>query len=288
MRIDRLAKLEGLRPLREFFLYRRSEPDSTAPLTLAEPLLPASDATNPAARLERCLRQQEQALVLLERGLHPVLRSTQALTLLRDAMTHETTALHECHALQTERDALRDERDQLAAALRLAEALSLTDELTGLPNRRALMQRLDQELSRHQRSSQPLALVLLDIDHFKDINDQHGHYVGDMILRHYAESMFRELRQHDLLARYGGEEFALLLPETRLDEARNVADKLARRLRHEPLEAGDVCLPLPTFSAGITGLRANETALSLINRADQALYRAKRQGRNCIETSEPL
>lgn len=285
LRVDQLDRLEALRPPRDFFLYRRSEPDTSTSLTTAEPPPPASDAANPATRLEHCLRQQEQALDLLEQGLHPVLRSAQALTLLREAMAHETTALHECRALQSERDALRAERDQLAAALRLAEALSLTDELTGLPNRRALMQRLDQELSRSQRSAQPLALVLLDIDHFKDINDHHGHYVGDMILRGYAERMLRELRQHDLLARYGGEEFALLLPETRLDEARNVTDKLACRLRHEPLEAGDVCLPLPTFSAGITGLRAGETALSLINRADQALYRAKRQGRNCIETS---
>ena len=173
-------------------------------------------------------------------------------------------------------------------ALRQSEALSLTDELTGLPNRRAFVQRLDQELSRNQRTGRSLAMVLLDIDNFKDINDNHGHYVGDMILRSFAHSMVRELRQHDLLARYGGEEFVLLLPDTLPGDARNAIDKLARRIRKEPLDAGDVCIALPSFSAGIACLLPGETATALINRADQALYRAKRLGRNRVETDETL
>ena len=190
--------------------------------------------------------------------------------------------------MQSEVGSLRTECEVLAVTLRDTEALSLTDELTGLPNRRAFVQRLDQELSRSQRTSQPLAMVLLDIDKFKAINDQHGHYVGDMILRCFAQSMIHELRQHDLLARYGGEEFVLLLPETSLDDARRAMEKLGRRIQREPLDAGGTRIDLPTFSAGIACLRPGESAMALINRADQSLYLAKRLGRNRIETDEQL
>jgi diguanylate cyclase len=109
-----------------------------------------------------------------------------------------------------------------------------------------------------------------------------------MILRGYAQSMVPEIRQHDLLARYGGEEFVLLLPETLLHDARNALDKLGRRIRREPLDAGGTLIDLPTFSAGIACLRAGESATTLINRADQSLYLAKRLGRNRTETDEPL
>jgi diguanylate cyclase (GGDEF)-like protein len=256
------------------------------------------DAADPATRLERCISMQAKAISLLDgvqRSLqeasHPAhLERTGAeiLALLKEAICHERTIVQDYRALRAEADALRTERDELAVALRHTEALSLTDELTDLPNRRAFVRRLDQELSRSQRTGQPLAMVLLDIDNFKDINDEYGHYVGDMILRSFAQSMAGELRHHDLLARYGGEEFALLLPESVLDDARIAMDKLARRIRCEPLDAGGTCINLPTFSAGIACLRPGESATTLINRADQSLYLAKRLGRNRTETDEQL
>jgi diguanylate cyclase (GGDEF)-like protein len=271
-------------------------------LAIAEPPPPDQsdemDAADPATRLEHCISLQARAISLVEgerrtfheggRPAHLEHTGAELLALLKEAIWHERNIIQEYRALRAEVGSLQTERDELAVALRHTEALSLTDELTGLPNRRAFVQRLDQELSRSQRTGQPLAMVLLDIDNFKSINDRHGHYVGDMILRCYAQSMVREFRQHDLLARYGGEEFVLLLPETLIDNARNAMEKLGRRIRCEPLDAGGIRIDLPTFSAGIACLRSGESATTLIDRADQSLYLAKRLGRNRIETEEQL
>jgi diguanylate cyclase (GGDEF)-like protein len=302
LRIDRLVQAEAHRQPREFFLYAQPRPDTAVALAIAEPTPPdqseGRDTADPATRLERCIGLQARAVSLLEAERHtahetgrPAHRghtNTELLALLKEAIRHERSIVQDFRGLQAEVESLRTERDELTGALRHTEALSLTDELTGLPNRRAFVQRLEQELSRNQRTGQPLAMVLLDIDNFKDINDRYGHYVGDMILRSYAQSMVPEIRQHDLLARYGGEEFVLLLPETLLNDARNALDKLGRRIRREPLDAGDTLIDLPTFSAGVACLRAGESATTLINRADQSLYLAKRLGRNRIETDEQL
>lgn len=301
LRIDRLVhRSEAHRLPREFFLYARPMPDTAVALAIAEPPPPdqsdGMDAVDPATRLEDCISLLARVVSLLEaerrtlpeggRSASVERSSAELLALLKEAIRHERNIVPNFRVLQAEVGSLRTERDELTRALRHTEALSLTDELTGLPNRRAFVQRLDQELSRSQRTGQPLAMVLLDIDNFKKINDRYGHYIGDMILRCYARSMVREIRQHDLLARYGGEEFVLLLPETLLDEARNAMDKLGRRIRREPLDAGGTHIDLPTFSAGIACLRSGESATTLINRADQSLYRAKRLGRNRIETDE--
>jgi len=283
-------------------LYAQPRPDTAMALAIAEPPPPAQsdgmDKADPAARLEHCISLQAKAISLLEgeqrvfhesgRPAHLEHIGAELLALLKEVVCHERSIAQDYRALRAEARSLRTELDELVVALRHTEALSLTDELTGLPNRRAFVQRLDQELSRSQRTGQPLAMVLLDIDNFKDINDRYGHNVGDMILRCYAQSMVLELRQHDLLARYGGEEFVLLLPETLLGDARNAMDKLSRRIRHAPLDAGGTRIGLPTFSAGIACLQSGETATTLLNRADQSLYLAKRLGRNRIESDEQL
>lgn len=294
---------EALRQPREIFSYTQPRPDTAVALAISKPPPPGqtdppegTDDADPATRVEHCIRLQEKVISLLqvewrtsrEAGRPGELEDTsvELLALLQQAIRHERNFIEDYRALRAEAGSLRIERDELAVALRLTEALSLTDELTGLPNRRGFVQRLDQELSRSQRTGQPLALVLLDIDNFKDFNDRYGHYIGDMILRSYAQSMDREFRQHDLLARYGGEEFVLLLPETLLSEARNAVEKLSRRIQREPLDTGGACIELPTFSAGIACRLPGESATTLINRADQSLYLAKRLGRNRIETDD--
>ena len=289
LRIDRQVRDDAHRQPDGFALFTRS--NTTAPAVVEAPSPKQAVAlTDPAKRLEHCIGLQAMAIALSEGERRAPLAppSMELLTLLRETIKHQRSIALDFRSLQAEVRSLRCERDNLAVALRHTEALSLTDELTGLPNRRAFVQRLEQELSRSQRSGRPLAMVLLDIDNFKGVNDRYGHYVGDMILRCYAESMVRELRQHDLLARYGGEEFVLLLPETSLEDARNALVKLSLRMRREPLDAGSVSIDLPSFSAGIAGLRPGESAKVLINRADQSLYRAKRLGRNRIETDEQL
>ena len=292
LRTDRHVHDEAHMQPDRFFLFARTKPNTILTSAVAESSPPkqSNELADPTTRLEQCIGLQAMAIALLEDERRAPLEQTsrELLTLLREAIKHQRTIALDFRMLQAEVGSLRTERDELAVALRHTEALSLTDELTGLPNRRAFVQRLEQELSRSQRTGQPLVMVLLDIDNFKGINDGYGHYVGDMMLRCYAQSMVRELRQHDLLARYGGEEFVLLLPETSLDDARNALDKLGRRIRREPLDAGGTCIDLPTFSAGIACLRSGESATTLINRADQSLYLAKRLGRNRIETDEQL
>ncbi len=177
---------------------------------------------------------------------------------------------------------IEDDNQQLSEELDRVRLLSLTDELTGLPNRRAFMRRLEDEVSRVQRHGAPLSLVILDLDHFKQINDLRGHAAGDAVLRHYAGSVLSIFRHHDLVARYGGEEFAVLLPNTHLAGVVRALEKVRRRLDEvaAQLPAGE---ELPTFSAGVAEYRAGETANSLIERADTALYEAKRSGRDRVE-----
>jgi len=178
---------------------------------------------------------------------------------------------------------MRNDSERLQDELNKVRLLSLTDEFTGLPNRRAFMRRLQDETGRSQRYGSPLALALLDLDEFKNINDVHGHAAGDEILRCYASQILTTLRHHDLVARYGGEEFAVLLPNTTVEGAVSAM----RKLQHQA--AGHVChydgqtLQLPTFSTGVTLYASGDSYSALINRADQALYRAKRMGRNRIE-----
>ena len=178
---------------------------------------------------------------------------------------------------------LESDHQELSDELHRARMLSLTDELTSLPNRRAFMHRLEDEVSRVQRYGYPLALVLLDIDHFKNINDQHGHAAGDAILRIYADKVLSMFRHHDMVARYGGEEFAVLLPNTDMRGVLRAFAKIRQRVEDTTCNLNSAAINIPTFSAGLAEYRAGETPSHLIERADSALYRAKRLGRNRIE-----
>jgi diguanylate cyclase len=178
---------------------------------------------------------------------------------------------------------VKADSERLHEELNKVRLLSLTDEYTGLPNRRAFMRRLQDEISRAQRYGSPLALAMLDLDEFKAINDLYGHAAGDAILRCYATEVLAVLRHHDLVARYGGEEFAVLLPNTSRDGAVAAIEKVRARARTVSCHADGRELRLPTFSAGIALYTLGESPTDLIDRADRALYRAKRLGRNRIE-----
>ena len=162
--------------------------------------------------------------------------------------------------------------------------LSLTDELTQLPNRRAFLMRLDDEISRALRFDYPLTMALIDIDNFKPINDTFGHAAGDLILRHLSQNMNVVFRYHDMASRYGGEEFAVLFPNTDTTGAMSALNKLQEKLKAEPyILFKDEEVPVPTFSAGIALYNPGEDADELIKRADVAMYKAKTSGRDQIE-----
>jgi diguanylate cyclase (GGDEF)-like protein/PAS domain S-box-containing protein len=158
------------------------------------------------------------------------------------------------------------------------------DDLTGVANRRAFFEAAELELTRNRRTPRPTALILFDADHFKHINDRHGHPAGDCVLRQLGMALSSTFRQVDVVARVGGEEFAVLLPSSTLAGAAAVAERLRELVASQPV----VCDGVPiacTVSAGIAAIDEGDTIDldTLIKRADQALYAAKANGRNRVE-----
>ncbi len=179
-------------------------------------------------------------------------------------------------------------QDDLKRSNELLLELSNTDHLTGLFNRRFLMECLDKEVQRARRKDGQVALLLLDIDHFKRVNDTHGHLQGDVVLQKVALHIQKELRSYDIAARYGGEEFVAVLPDTSLKEAFNVADRI--RLSVQGMHfAGSLSNERVTVSLGVAlfpALGIDDTD-GLLRTADEALYLAKERGRNRVVVSDP-
>ena len=159
-----------------------------------------------------------------------------------------------------------------------------TDALTGLHNRGWLDDAFDREIKRSERDELPLALIMIDVDNFKNYNDEFGHLAGDQVLIKVAESIRSPLRPNDLVARFGGEEFAVLLPETTVDNARIIAERLRERVFEvDPGLLDDKQLPAVTISLGIAGRQPGYSLDMIIAAADVAMYHAKRNGRNRVE-----
>jgi diguanylate cyclase (GGDEF)-like protein len=161
-----------------------------------------------------------------------------------------------------------------------AQRLSVTDGLTGLGNYRFFQQTLAKEIERAARFKRPLALLMLDLDLFKQVNDAHGHQVGDAVLVEVAERVRAEVREVDVVARYGGEEFVVVLPETGRQGAAHTAERIAERVRARTIEVNGIELRV-TVSIGAAVFPDNgDTPASLIRAADEALYAAKAGGRD--------
>jgi len=179
---------------------------------------------------------------------------------------------------------LMRQREDLAEALARIQLLATRDELTGLPNRRAMLDALHAATARQARVGEPVALVMIDLDHFKAINDRHGHRVGDGVLRGFAERAHAALRGVDVLGRWGGEEFLLLLPDTTLEQAQLCVERLREQLRRRPFDELVEGLTLH-FSAGLTACRGPADLDAAIERSDRALYQAKGEGRDRSATA---
>ena len=163
--------------------------------------------------------------------------------------------------------------------------LSMIDPLTGLFNRRRMLERLQLWMRRAAKVEKPVSIVAFDIDHFKAINDAHGHQVGDHVLKAFAERLRTNIRPKDIACRYGGEEFLLIMPETTSEAAALGAERIRKAIASTPFysERGNVDVPV-TVSAGVaTQVGEDDVMADLLHRADQALYRAKQNGRNRIE-----
>jgi diguanylate cyclase (GGDEF)-like protein len=175
----------------------------------------------------------------------------------------------------------QSETRSLKDRVSLLEDMAFVDALTGLFNRRYFDRAMAVEIARAARDHTPLSLLVCDIDRFKAVNDGHGHLAGDRVLQQLAGLLSDMGRKTDIITRFGGEEFCLLLPNTKPEAARLVAERVRAKVEATPVAIDPGVLAV-TISIGIGTFRAGDTALHLLQRADEALYRAKRLGRNCV------
>jgi diguanylate cyclase len=181
--------------------------------------------------------------------------------------------------LQSQLETAEDRLEKQAIEIQAHISRSLTDPLTGLPNRREFNSRLEERMSAWNRRREVFSLLMLDVDYFKKLNDQHGHLAGDQMLATIARTVRSAVRREDVVARYGGEEFAVLLPNTTLEQAAIVAEKVREAVSRiiMPFNGADISA---TVSGGLAAVLPDESAEPLIQRADAAMYRAKQAGRN--------
>jgi diguanylate cyclase (GGDEF)-like protein len=182
---------------------------------------------------------------------------------------------------------LQHENIELIMKNRVLAEVSARDSLTGLYNRWYVMEKIESEMNRSLRHGSPVALLMLDIDHFKRVNDSFGHAAGDSVLKSFGQVLRESCRVYDVAGRYGGEEFCIVLPETRIGNTTTVAERIQQRLAESRFDVGGGRVAI-TASMGIAGMDsvADEgivTSAALIDRADRALYSAKHRGRNRIE-----
>jgi diguanylate cyclase (GGDEF)-like protein/PAS domain S-box-containing protein len=183
---------------------------------------------------------------------------------------------------------MSDVTEEVLAQQRL-ESLAQTDSLTGISNRRHFLSVASDELARARRHGQPLALLMIDLDHFKEINDRHGHAFGDEVLRRFVQAVRGEIRQGECFARLGGDEFALLLPQTESEGATVFAQRLLQQVREHPAGSAGALVQF-TVSIGVAALTAESVAQASIDElmrlADQALYRSKASGRGLVRVND--
>lgn len=247
---------------------------------LADPAHADNPLREPMAALfatSEAQRERLERLVRISDGYHLISRS------------HSQTLAEQYDRQLRRLDKLARISDRYQNSLReLSEALkdaALRDPLTGLGNRRFLMERIKEETERANRKTAPYSLAILDVDHFKNINDRFGHEAGDTALCQIAQAIQAALREYDLCGRWGGEEFLIMLPETPLEFALQVAERVRlgiQALNFEFLEQEEVHI---TASLGMTLYHPGEIYSETLDRADTALLQAKSAGRNRIETA---
>jgi two-component system cell cycle response regulator len=195
--------------------------------------------------------------------------------------------IREQQLLRREQEELRRRLLEVSIANQRAQEAALTDVLTGLYNRRHAMERLAQEWAESERGHRPLCLLALDIDHFKPVNDNYGHDTGDAALRQFADILRAFSRTPDVPCRFGGEEFLLIAPDTPLEGALHLAERIRAAIQNKVLVAEGISLHL-TVSIGVAEKSAKYANLDqLIKAADEALYQAKQKGRNRVEKARP-
>lgn len=225
-------------------------------------------------------------LGILVQHLSETQNPAEALAIAVDVFKTARGLCEETRAMAEEMTETRQALVRMQRELARAREEASQDALTGLHNRRVF----DAALAEEIESDRPFVLIMMDVDHFKRMNDKFGHLIGDRVLRQLARVVKGRVRTSDVVARYGGEEFAIILPETVLADGVKVAEKLRLAIEGLKLRKRDDNLPLPkvTASFGVAEYDGEELAESLTHRADEALYRAKAEGRNRVVAAEPV
>ena len=217
--------------------------------------------------------------------------SIQDIRIVVDEILVETKKIgHSGKATQERLQEAAAELEVLKQEFAQAKAAALVDFLTGVPNRKAFDEAIKQSVQEAQSDTEPLSLLLVDIDHFKRFNDEYGHIVGDEVLRLVARKIEAHVRGRDFIARYGGEEFAVILPGTPVVGARTVAENIRRTISEGKLKRVKTSESLGkiTISLGAAQYRVGESLESFVDRSDKALYLAKNSGRNRVATESDL
>lgn len=187
--------------------------------------------------------------------------------------------------LKKSREEIRRKNLKLKEAYDQLKIVAKTDPLTGLINRREMMERIEHEMARYERSNISFTLIIGDIDYFKKVNDTYGHECGDKVLASFSKIFKNNTRKQDSISRWGGEEFLLLLPDTNQDQGYLLAEKLRTIIERTGFYKDSVKIQL-TITFGVSTIRAGQTVNELISEADEALYEGKRRGRNCVVVAE--
>lgn len=187
--------------------------------------------------------------------------------------------------LKKSREEIRRKNLKLKEAYNQLKIVAKTDPLTGLINRREIMERIEHEMARYERSNISFTLIIGDIDYFKKVNDTYGHECGDKVLASFSKIFKNNTRKQDSISRWGGEEFLLLLPDTNQDQGYLLAEKLRTIIERTGFYKDSVKIQL-TITFGVSTIRAGQTVNELISEADEALYEGKRRGRNCVVVAE--
>lgn len=263
-------------------LFRRSEPD----IALLDVMMPTIDGY----KLARMIKGEADSFVpiILITGLGDLESKRRGMAAGADDFLSKPVGQLELDIRLNAMLRIKQLADELGLANRKLAELATTDGLTTLLNRRAIYEHLDREFSRSHRYGNPFAVLLLDIDHFKQVNDTWGHATGDRVLVRVSAILRETVRQTDFVGRYGGEEFLVLAPETPVVNARVLAERIRARIEHGT--RGDPDLPASSVSVGIA---SSETVKvqhfeELVQLADAALYEAKEAGRNrCVVAQSP-
>ena len=262
---------------------RWNEPDCPR-LAVLDWMMPVVDGVEVCRTIRRSAREPYVYIVLLTAKGHQT-EIIEGLEAGADDYITKPFDLQELKARLRAGKRILELQEQLVTAREQLRIQATHDSLTGLFNRMAILEALDREVTRSNREKKPLAVIMADLDHFKEINDTHGHQAGDIVLRETARRMSASLRAYESVGRYGGEEFLVVVPGSDLD----AAVELAERLR-QGVSAEAVCVAGATISTTVSlGLAVSTADVSrpdqLLHQADEALYAAKRAGRNRIEVA---